>query len=319
MKVIINSDIIYHSQLVTDSISKPLQTLFRACSERGYISVIPLTTLFEFNRHQDELAQEKISKLENAYRLLDEFGIQYSKTEPSKVVKLPDLIGLIRQYDMNAIMEEPTFEDLREAHKRACLHQPPHPPSIKSDEMRDLIIWVMALRFASQDGGALLISRDEVHIHERGDDEATKVNLVRLRSIEEALDSFNVETPIGRLIKGLLETIWVDLLYAGLPLTPKVSITGISGATFIQGVRGPSLASFTFKTKTPDERIIQALTKIDATDGVITKVTLSEIMMGKAAWQEKPLPLVISTHKAFSVGPDDFRERIDALKALLEE
>jgi len=65
MKVIINSDIIYHSQLVIDNMSKPLQTLFRACSERGHAIIIPLTTLYEFNRKQSELVPEEISKLES--------------------------------------------------------------------------------------------------------------------------------------------------------------------------------------------------------------------------------------------------------------
>lgn len=319
MKVIINSDIIYHSQLVTDNVSEPLQALFRACSETGHTIIIPLTTLYEFDRQQSELVQKEISKLEGAYELLDKFKIRYSRIEPSKVVKQPDLTGLIKQYAMNVIVEEPVFEDLREAHKRACLHQSPHPPNIKSDEMRDLVIWVIALRLASRDGGALLISRDEVHTHERGDNEANQVRLVRVRSVEEALEFLDVETPAGRLIKELLEMVWVDLLDAGLPLTPMFSLMGISGARFIQGVHGPSLVSFTFKAKTPDGRMIQALARIDTVDGIITRATLSEITVEGEAWQEKPLPLVISTNKAFSLELDDFQERIGALKALLEE
>lgn len=319
MKVIINSDIIYHSQLVIDNMSKPLQMLFRACSERGHTIIIPLTTLYEFNRKQSELVPKEISKLESAYNLLDKFNIRHSRNEPSKIVKQPDLIGLINQYEVKIIVEEPTFEDFKEAHKRACLHQSPHPPSIKSDEMRDLVIWVIALRLASRDGGALLVSRDEVHTHERGDNEANHVGLVRARSIEEALDLFDVETPSGRLIKQLLETIWTDLLDAGLPLTPMFSLIGVSGARFIQGVHGPSLASFTFKAKSPDGKMVQALTRIDAVDGIITKATLSEIAVEGEAWQEKPLPLVISTNRAFSLEPDDFQERLDALRVLLEE
>jgi hypothetical protein len=66
-------------------------------------------------------------------------------------------------------------------------------------------------------------------------------------------------------------------------------------------------------------RIIQAITRIDTVDGIITKVTLSDITLEGETWQEKPLPLVIYTNKAFSLEPDDFQERIDALKLLLEE
>jgi len=319
MKIIINSDIIYHSQLVTDNMSERLQTLFRVCSETGHTIIIPLTTLYEFDRQQSELAQEEISRLESAYKLLDKFKIRYSGTEPSQVVKQTDLTRLIKQYARDVIVENPTFEDLREAHKRACLHQSPHPPNIKSDEMRDLVIWVMALRLASRDGGALLISRDEVHTHERGDNEANQVSLVRVTSIEKALEFLNVETPAGRLIKELLETVWVDLLDVGLPLTPMFSLMGVSGERFIQGTHGLSHASSTFKAKTPDGKIVQALTRIDTVDGIITEATLSEITVEGKAWQEKPLPLVISTNKAISLEPDDFQERIDALKVLLEE
>jgi hypothetical protein len=319
MKVIVNSDIIYHSQLVTENMSERLQALFQACSDRGHTIIIPLTTLYEFDRQQLELVQKEISQLESAYKLLDKFKIRYSKIEPSKVVKKPELTGLIKQYAMNVIVEEPTFEDLKEAHKRACLHQSPHPPNIKSDEMRDLVIWFIALRLASRDGGALLISCDELHTNERGDSEANRVSLFRVRSIEEALEFLDVETPAGRIIKELLETVWVDLLDAGLPLTPAFSLIGVSGTRFIQGVHGIALASFTFKAKTPDLRIIQAITRIDTVDGIITKVTLSDITLEGETWQEKPLPLVIYTNKAFSLEPDDFQERIDALKLLLEE
>ncbi len=319
MKLILNSDIIYRGQLVTDNMSERLQALFRACSPAGHTIVIPLTTLYEFDREQSEMVQGEISKLESAYKVLDKFRIRYSRTEPSQVVRPPDLTGLIKQYVMDVIVEEPTFEDLREAHKRACLHQPPHPPDIKSNEMRDLVIWLMALRLASQDGGALLISRDEVHTHARGDNEAIQVGLFRVRSVEEALQFLDVETPAGRLVKELLATVWVDFLDAGLPLAPMFSLVGVSGVRFIQGVHGPSLASFTFKTKTLDGKIFQALTRIDMVDGIIIKATLSEITVEGEAWQEKPLPLVVSTNKAFSLEPDDFQERIGALKALLEE
>ncbi len=319
MKLILNSDVINQEHLVTDHMPIGLQKLFRTCSSAGHTIIIPLTTLYEFDRKQSEFVQGESSKLESAYKLLDKFKIRYSRMEPPQVVRPPDLIGLVKQYVEDVLVEEPTFEDLREAHKRACLHQSPHPPDIKSDEMRDLVIWVMALRFASRDGGALLLSRDMVHTHERGNDEANLVGLFRAKSVDEALEFLDVETPSGILVKELLATIWVDLLDAGLPLTPTFSLRGVSEVRFVQGVHGLELASFTFKAKTPDGRIIQSLTRTDIIDGIITQATLSEITLGGETWQENPLPLVISTNKSFSSEPDDFQERISALRSLLEE
>ena len=183
--------------------------------------------------------------------------------------------------------------------------------------MRDLTIWVMALRLASRNGGALLLSRDKVHTHERGDNEASSANLVRVRSIEEALEFLDVETPSGKLVGELLDTVWTDLRDAGIPLAPEFSLTGVSETRFIQGDYGPSLASFVFRTRTPNGETVTAVTRVDAVDGIITEVTLSEITVEGKAWQGKPLPLVVSTSKALRLEPDDFQERLGALKAVM--
>jgi hypothetical protein len=66
-------------------------------------------------------------------------------------------------------VENPKLEDYRNAERRACLHLSPQPPETKSDEMRDLVIWEVALRVAKRDGKAILVSRDHVHSDERGD------------------------------------------------------------------------------------------------------------------------------------------------------
>ena len=54
--------------------------------------------------------------------------------------------------------------------------------------MRDLIIWTIALRLAKTGGGAILISRDEVHAHQRGSVEADAAKLHRAKTCDEALD-----------------------------------------------------------------------------------------------------------------------------------
>jgi hypothetical protein len=314
MKIILNSDILHDEQLVVDNVSKRLQKLFRACAEMGHIIVIPLTALLEFGREQSELAEKTIARLESAYSLLDRFKIPYTRVEPREAVKPPDLVKLIQKSGVRVMVEEPTMEDFMEAHRRTCLHECPHPPDAKSHEMRDLVIWMIALRLASQDGGALLISGDKVHVHSRGDDEAVSVHLERVRSIEEALDYSNIETPAGRLIKQLLAPVWSDLVEAGLPLTSQMSLMGVSQIRFVQGSRGLSSAYCILKARTLDGKTLEAATEVDASDGIIT---LSNISVDNEPWRETLL--TITPHKAFTHEQDDYAERLSALRAMLGE
>jgi len=213
------------------------------------------------------------------------------------------------------MVEEPTMEDFMEAHRRTCLHECPHPPDAKSHEMRDLVIWMIALRLASQDGGALLISGDKVHVHSRGDDEAASVRLERVKSIEDALDYLNIETPAGKLIKQLLAPVWSDLVEAGLPVPGQMSPMGMSQTRFIQGIRGPSFAYCILRARTSDKRMLEAATEIHADDGMITKVILSNISVENKPWRETQL--VITPHKIFTTEQDDYVERLNALRAKL--
>ena len=73
--------------------------------------------------------------------------------------------------------------------------------------MRDLVIWMVALRVARRDGGAILVSRDEVHTEERGDEEARSAGLLRARSWDEALEQLGRESPAGALARQLLEAV----------------------------------------------------------------------------------------------------------------
>jgi hypothetical protein len=325
MKIIINSDILYNDRLVRDYPSKRLQKLFRACSERGHVIVIPLTALLEFNRKQSEVVKSAISRLESAYGQLDKFKIPYTRVEPSQAVKSPALVGLIEEFGVEVMVECPTMKDFMEAHKRTCLHEPPHPPDAKSHEMRDMVIWMIALRLALQDGGALLISHDKVHCHPRGDDEAIQVGLVRVRRIEEALEYFieealeyfDVETPVGKLVEQLLAPVWSDLVDAGLPVTSPMSLMGVSQARFIQGIRGPSSACCFLKARASDGKTLEANTKIYTDDGMITKIILSDISVENELWGETQL--VVAPSKMFDVEHDDYAERLSALKALLGE
>lgn len=317
MKIIINSDILYHTYLIKDDLSKKLQELFRECNKKGYKVVIPLTTLLEFDCKQSEFVETETSELEKAFRLLTKFNISFTRVEPSEVIKNPELIELIEGIGVEVIVENPTKDDLLEAHKRACLHNPPHPPGIKSDEMRDLVIWMIALRIASQDGKALLISRDIVHVHSRGDKEANSVGLIRLKSVEEALEYFDVETPSGILIRKLITPIWEDLLESDLPLGKEISIIGVSQSRFIQGIGSISNAFSLIKLRTVDGKTLKAKVEITIDSNIIKEVKLSEITILDNPWKKPHLTL--NPGKTFETEQDDFKERIDSLKKILGE
>lgn len=286
MRVIFNSDVLYQSQLITGELPSNLQRLLRVCCESGITVIIPSTTLLEFDKKQAEYVPEEIARLETAYARLDKYGISYSRVDPSEVVKQIDLIELIKRTGAAVEIVEPTLADFSEAHRRACLHESPHPPGdVKTDEMRDLVIWIISLRLASEYGRALLISRDEVHVHPRGNEEASTAGLLRIKSIEDAIEYLGVENPSADLIKNLLLPVWTDLINAGLPLADPMSLITASQAIFIQGTSGPSSAYCILEAVGSQGNRIKADVEIHTDNGIITKVNLSNISVDGAAWE----------------------------------
>jgi len=300
-----------------NNLSKNLQVLFSICQKKGHVIIIPVTTLLEFDRKQLESLNRKTLELEKAYMLLEDLNIKFTRVEPPEVIKKPDLIELVKKSGVEVRVENPTNDDYLEAHKRACLHECPHAPEKKSDEMRDLIIWMIALRFAQKDGNAILISGDVVHVHPRGDNEASSVGLIRFKSVEEALEYFEVETPVGKLIKQLIMPIWEDLLKAGLPLNKDVSLVGVAEPTFIQGTEGISNAYCLIRLRTLDGKMLKTNIAMKIDNNVIVELKLSDIMINEKPWDKKQLAL--SPHKTFSSEEDDYKERIDSLKELFGE
>jgi len=314
MKIIINSDILYHSCLIRDNLSERLQKLFLECKNKGHIIVLPLTTLLEFNKKQSEFINKKISELENAYKLLSCFNIPFTRVEPSEIIKEPDLIELIKKCGIEVRVEKPTIDDFVEAHKRSCFRECPHSLNEKSDEMRDLIIWMIALRFARQDRGAILISQDVVHVHARGDDEANSVGLVRFKSVEEVLEYFDIETPAGILIRQLITPVWEDLLESGLPLSKEISLVGAMQPRFIQGTKGISNAYCMIKLRTTDGKTLKANIEMKIDNNVVKELKLSDILIDGKPWEKSYLALM--PNKLYSSEQDDYNERIDSLKKL---
>jgi hypothetical protein len=315
MKIIINSDILWTSSLIRKDLTKSLQDLLKECKEKGHNIIIPQTALFEFNRLQLEYVELEISKLKSAYELLGKYDVPYKLIEPSRLILKPDLIELIKKLGVEVIVENPTLDDFVKAHERACLHQPPGLKKKKYDEMRDLIIWMIAIRIASTEGKALLISNDEIHTSSSGDKEADSVGLLRLKSIEDALAYFGLETPSGILIKSIIEPIWGDLLEAGLPIEKAMSMIGVIEPIFVQGVHGISKASGLVAMKTSDGKTLKANMDVMILSDQIESVYLSDINIEGALWKDPKL--ILRPRKPLVVEKDDYEERIKSLKEVV--
>ena len=191
MRVILNSDVLY-GDFSSNGLPVALIRLGEACAEQGHVLVIPTTTLMEIERHQREIVAGQRKLVESARQTLADQGITVPEFKASDVVPDVDVGALLTDLAAEIQVESPSLEDFEDAHTRACLHESPHPPDIKSDEMRDLVIWAVSLRLSAQDGHALLVSKDTVHTHGRGDTEAASVNLARVESLDAALEYLDV-------------------------------------------------------------------------------------------------------------------------------
>ena len=185
-------------------------------------------------------------KADNAVKTLKQLGANISDIEGKDLVKKRDFLKILAKTGIRIEVEEPSLEDYQNVEKRACLHLPPQPPNTKSDEMRDLVIWEIALRVSKKHGKAILVSRDEVHSHDRGADEAKGVGLLRATSLDEALDLIGRESPSAKLVHSILETIWPAILKAGLPVPPKMVVRRVFKPEFMSTAAGRTNATFGF-------------------------------------------------------------------------
>jgi hypothetical protein len=157
----------------------------------------------------------------------------------------------------------------------------------------------MALRLAKSDE-VILLSRDEVHTHDRGGEEATLVGLRRARDVDEALEFLGVENPAARLVRLMLEPIWSDIRDdQQLPLPEKFKLREIEDAAFVRGRSGIEQANFKFQTATDDERTLRAAVEIKREGEDLTSLAFREISIngqpiGRAKFDvliNKALPL----------------------------
>lgn len=316
MRIVLNSDILFTQRLITTTLPARLRKLAAECARLGAVIVLPRTALFEVDRQQQENLKKEITAVESAYNTLRNAGLGFEERESSELFVLPDIAELFRGTGVKVEVAEPLLEDFDDAHRRACFHLSPHPPDIKSDEMRDLVIWVTALRLA-KDGGAILLSRDTVHTHERGDEEASSFGLLRVENIDDALDLLAVESPTGRFVRLLLEPIWDDLRKAGLPLMAGFNLRKIQNGVFVQGEFGLERATFNLETAAENGGTLRAEVDITRTEDEIRSVSLSDVSIDGQAWETGAL--TIQLKKSVPLPLSDLDEPLGELRETIGE
>lgn len=263
MKILFNSDLLFATSLIKDELPRQVREFLHTCKQQCHEIVIPLTTLLEFNRKQIEFVNTEITELNRARAKLSAHGINVGMFEPNDLVKPPDLVQLINAVGISCILEEPTINDYGNAHRRACLRESPHPPDAKSDEMRDLVIWEISIRVAHENCGAILMSRDDVHVHYRGDKEASEFGLIRCNSFERAYESLSIDTISSQRIHGLISAKWSAIIDSKLPIVDGGHIVSITNPIFVDTDRGSSIVTCNVIFQTGDGKKLASLLSIE--------------------------------------------------------
>lgn len=312
MKVILNSDLIYATYLIKDKLPGSLQDLCGACIEQNVPIVVPETALLEFNNKQLEHADRERTELGSAYDRLDRYGIQYDHSDPDDLIFAPDLLKLLKDTGVTVELVIPVEDELRQAHRRACLHQPPLSKDSKGNEMRDLVIWLIALRVAREDGEAVLMSADRVHNAEVGKAEAKTARLNVADNIESGMELLELKSPSTEFARKLMEPAWALLENAGLGAEMPIVIRSVRDSRFVQGAGVIGEASFSMKAITEDGRELVATVELH-TDNGHQRVALSSVQ-----FDGQPQPDVAIDFAA-SLNLEDYRNRLSSLKDIVGE
>jgi len=257
VKIIFNSDLLYANSFIRESLPRQLHSFLVECREHSHEVIIPETTLLEFEKKQAGFLQEEVLKLEAAKNKLALYKVSVGEFDSTKIVPNPNLVELIQNIIPCAV-QRPTENDYSIAHRKACLRESPHPPEIKSDEMRDLVIWEISLRISRENGGALLMSRDEVHAHHRGDLEASESFLIRSNSFERAYESLSIQTDSAKRVQDLLGVVWKEIVSSELPLVDGSHIIGITSVLFEDRLDGSSQVECSIKLQSGDGKEIKS-------------------------------------------------------------
>jgi len=315
MKILFNSDLLFVNSLIRDKLPQHISFFLLECKENGHEIIIPLTTLLEFEKKQSDFANKEISDLKNAVSKLTEYGIKFDECEPSKIVKQLDLIQLIKDIGVPCSLENPTNLDYENAHRRACLKESPHPPDKKSDEMRDPVIWEISLRIAKENNGAILMSRDEVHAHHRGDKEASSYGLIRCNSIERAFESLSIETVSANEIKELIGKVWGQIIGSILPVVDGGQVVSIKNPIFQDTDQGSSKVTCNIQFDSGDGKKLAALLHMEYVNDQPFALKFRDIKIDEAVVIED---IDLNFEKP-TISNVDLNERMNNLRELMGE
>lgn len=313
MKIVFNSDLLYATSLVKDKLPRQLHEFLTACKQNKHEIVIPLTTLLEFDKKQSEFLNKEISGLKDAEAKLTKYDINVDDFNPEDLIKSPDLLQLIKDIGITCNKEEPTIDDYQNAHRRACLRESPHPPDIKSDEMRDLVIWDISIRIAKENDGAILMSRDEVHAHHRGDKEASNNNLIRCNSFERAYETLSIETTSSQRIKSLLNKVWTNIINSAFPVIDGGQVVSIKNPIFKDTTQGSSKVSCGISFQTGDGKELSASMDMEFVNDQPFEIKFRDIKIGETT-QDADFSL---NFEKPSISDSDIQDRIENLQELL--
>src|SRR5205809_277713 len=246
MRIVLNSDVLHMERLVATGLPAHLEGFCREAAATGAVLVLPRTTVLEIERHQSQLVEEQIAEISTAMATLERRGVELPTVDPRKLVEKGNLLAKLRATGIQVEVVDPLLEDYQEAERRACLHLPPQAPNAKSDEMRDLVIWAVAIRLARRDGRAILISRDTVHSDDRGAAEAEASGLLRAEDFDAALDLIGRENPAGAAARAMMDVVWGHLRAAGLPLPAEATSLKVTSLSFIADEEGITRGELSF-------------------------------------------------------------------------
>jgi hypothetical protein len=83
MKILFNSDLLFATSLINEKLPRQVLEFLHTCRDKGHEIVIPLTTLFEFNKKQKEFVDKEIAALNSARTKLTDYGINVEEFESS--------------------------------------------------------------------------------------------------------------------------------------------------------------------------------------------------------------------------------------------
>jgi hypothetical protein len=270
--------------------------------------------LLEVERRQKELVALESADLQRARAILATYDVAGPEFEAVKLVRLPDVVTLLRAIGAKVEVVEPALADYQGAERRAALHLAPLRPQSESDEMRDLVIWEVACRFAKSEGGAVLLSKDHVHTGTDGDAEAGPIGLQRVKSFDAALDIIGVESPRAKLVKRALDQIWPELRRS-LDLPETNSVRRVTDVSFVQGEEHIARIRFGFKLDGAGGKTLAGLALIEGSANNQIHAVFSELSVGGKPHDPPSVELMVAgTLPSFA---SDVSERLDDLRGLL--